>query len=89
MTGVPTLHVVGSLDTVVSEERSEGLFEVCTGAMRERLRHAGGHYVPNAKAMVEPVIDFIERAGKGKEEPAKEEKEEAEDWAMFDKIGKS
>ena len=43
----PTLHYLGSLDTVVDETRSQGLVERCEGPLV--LTHPGGHYVPVTK----------------------------------------
>ncbi|KAI8957476.1 serine hydrolase FSH [Daldinia sp. FL1419] len=43
----PTLHFLGSLDTVVEESRSKGLLERCKDPTV--IVHPGGHYVPVAK----------------------------------------
>lgn len=93
----PSLHVLGSLDTVVSEERSMLLYEACGEESRRLLRHAGGHFVPNSKPMVQAVAEFIEGACKEPkvrepatgEAKAKEEKEEKDEWDEFDKIGQA
>ncbi|KAL2134971.1 hypothetical protein VTI74DRAFT_10198 [Chaetomium olivicolor] len=55
----PTLHVLGSLDTVVDESRSQGLIERCEEPMV--LTHPGGHYVPVSKEWVMPLAGFIKR----------------------------
>lgn len=90
----PSLHVLGSLDTVVSEERSMRLYDACGDESRQLLRHPGGHFVPNSKGMVQAVADFIEGACK---EPApvpaesgnSKAKEEKDEWDEFDKIGQA
>lgn len=82
------LHVVGELDTVISEDRALSFYE----ASRENshlLKHPGGHFVPNSRLMVDQVLAFIE---KGRDHE-KEEKEENGDkdmddiMAMMDKLG--
>ncbi|KAK3311646.1 serine hydrolase FSH [Chaetomium strumarium] len=55
----PTLHVLGSLDTVVEESRSQGLVERCEDPLV--LTHPGGHYVPVNKEWVMPVAGFIKK----------------------------
>ncbi|KAI1379909.1 serine hydrolase-domain-containing protein [Hypoxylon crocopeplum] len=45
--GTPTLHFLGSLDTVVEESRSQGLIDRCRDPTV--VVHPGGHYVPVAK----------------------------------------
>ena len=57
----PSLHILGSLDTVVSEERTLKLFDACTEDTRTLLRHPGGHFVPNAKPYIKAVTDFISK----------------------------
>lgn len=54
---VPSLHIFGSLDSVVAEERSEALADSFVNA--NILRHPGGHYVPNTKSQVAQVVAFI------------------------------
>jgi dihydrofolate reductase len=56
----PSLHILGSLDTVVSEERTLKLFDACAEETRTLLRHPGGHFVPNAKPYIKAVTDFIQ-----------------------------
>lgn len=86
----PSLHILGSLDTVVSEERSMKLYDACSEDTREILRHPGGHFVPNSKPMVAAVVDFIKKATteKPKESDAAPAAAE-EDWDEFEKIGQA
>ena len=56
----PTLHFVGSLDTVVDEGRSQGLVDRCEGAIV--VVHPGGHHVPVSKEWVMPLVGFIRQA---------------------------
>lgn len=78
-----TLHVLGSLDTVVSEERSLGLWNACDEKTRTMIKHPGGHFVPNSKNFVTDIIGWLENAGKDKQEA----KEDEDDWDQFDAIG--
>ncbi|KAJ5015527.1 Dihydrofolate reductase [Colletotrichum sp. SAR 10_99] len=55
----PTLHFLGSLDTVVEESRSQGLVERCEEPMV--VVHPGGHYVPISKEWAMPLIGFIKK----------------------------
>jgi fermentation-respiration switch protein FrsA (DUF1100 family) len=55
----PTLHYIGSLDTVVDEDRSRGLIERCEEPMV--AVHPGGHYVPVSKEWAMPLVGFIRK----------------------------
>ncbi|KAK4124783.1 hypothetical protein N657DRAFT_712068 [Parathielavia appendiculata] len=55
----PTLHFLGSLDTVVDESRSRGLVERCEAPVV--FTHPGGHYVPVSKEWVMPLAGFIKK----------------------------
>ncbi|EKD11961.1 uncharacterized protein L3040_005933 [Drepanopeziza brunnea f. sp. 'multigermtubi'] len=51
------LHVIGSLDSVVEEARSEGFVERCADALR--VVHPGGHFVPVGKEWVGVLVGFL------------------------------
>ncbi|PSR87241.1 serine hydrolase-domain-containing protein [Coniella lustricola] len=53
----PTLHYIGSLDTVVEEGRSRALVARCEEPLV--VVHPGGHYVPVSKEWVMPLIGFV------------------------------
>ncbi|KAF3768860.1 FSH1-domain-containing protein [Cryphonectria parasitica EP155] len=55
----PTLHYIGSLDTVVEEGRSRGLVARCEDPVV--VVHPGGHYVPVSKEWVTPLVGFVRR----------------------------
>ncbi|KAK1758039.1 serine hydrolase-domain-containing protein [Echria macrotheca] len=55
----PTLHFLGSLDTVVEEGRSRALVERCEDPVV--VVHPGGHYVPVSKEWVMPLAGFIRK----------------------------
>ncbi|TEA16304.1 Esterase OVCA2 [Colletotrichum sidae] len=56
---VPSLHFIGSLDTVVEESRSQGLADRFEDPMV--VVHPGGHYVPIAKEWSMPLVGFIKK----------------------------
>ncbi|RDA84840.1 hypothetical protein CP532_2096 [Ophiocordyceps camponoti-leonardi (nom. inval.)] len=53
----PTLHYIGSLDTVVDESRSRGLVDRCQDPVV--VVHPGGHHVPVAREWVMPLAGFV------------------------------
>lgn len=55
----PTLHYLGSLDTVVEESRSQGLIDRCQDPMV--AIHPGGHHVPVSKEWAMPLAGFIKQ----------------------------
>lgn len=55
----PTLHFIGSLDTVVDEGRGRGLVARCEDPVV--VVHPGGHYVPVSKEWVTPLVGFVRR----------------------------
>ncbi|TVY45884.1 Dihydrofolate reductase [Lachnellula subtilissima] len=69
------LNVIGSLDSVVGEDRSRGLVERCVGGEERVVMHPGGHFVPVGKEMAGVVVGFI----RGCLEGEKKEEESAED----------
>ena len=86
----PMMHFLGSLDTVVSEERSLRLVEACKdgkgrdGGVQRVVYHPGGHFLPSSqKQYVAALVAFIrevmsEQAGSA---PAKKE-ERVEDMDL-------
>jgi predicted esterase len=55
----PTIHFLGSLDTVVEEKRSRALIERCRDPVV--LTHPGGHYVPVARDWVMPLVGWLKQ----------------------------
>ncbi|KAH9883364.1 serine hydrolase-domain-containing protein [Xylariomycetidae sp. FL2044] len=53
----PTLHFLGSLDSVVEEGRSRGLVERCEDPTV--VVHPGGHYVPVARDWAMPLVAWL------------------------------
>ncbi len=72
------LHVIGSLDTVVEGERTQGLVDRTIDG--EVVIHPGGHFVPVGKEWTAALIRFM----RGVLEPKEEEKteENVEDMDM-------
>ncbi|KUI69773.1 Dihydrofolate reductase [Cytospora mali] len=54
-----TLQFIGSLDTVVEEDRSQGLVDRCQDPLV--VVHPGGHHVPVKKEMVMPLVGFVKK----------------------------
>ncbi|KAK9475179.1 serine hydrolase FSH [Dipodascopsis tothii] len=59
---VPSLHVLGSVDTLVSEERTLALYDACAEDTRTLYRHPGGHFVPNSKDTVAVITGWVRNA---------------------------
>jgi pimeloyl-ACP methyl ester carboxylesterase len=80
----PVLHVIGSLDTVVEEDRTRGLVERCVGGEERVVVHPGGHFVPVGKEWVGALVGFIRDVvgQEGKEEEKGKEEESVEDMDM-------
>lgn len=57
----PSLHFIGSLDTVVDESRSRMLIDRCTDPAA--VVHPGGHFVPVSKEWVMALAGFIKQHG--------------------------
>ncbi|KAI9779842.1 MAG: hypothetical protein M1839_007155 [Geoglossum umbratile] len=58
----PLLHVLGSLDGVVDEQRSLNLVRACVGGEGRVVYHPGGHFVPGAKPYVGALVGFMREA---------------------------
>ncbi|KAK3695912.1 hypothetical protein LTR37_018267 [Vermiconidia calcicola] len=65
----PMLHFLGSVDTVVSEERSLRLVDACVegrgknGGVQRVVYHPGGHFLPSSqKQYVAALVGFIREA---------------------------
>ncbi|KZZ96319.1 dihydrofolate reductase [Ascosphaera apis ARSEF 7405] len=68
----PILHVVGSLDAIVDENRTRTLIEACEENPETNgrvIRHPGGHFLPSQRPYMDGTLQFI----KGILEPKKEE----------------
>lgn len=77
----PVLHVLGTLDALVTETMSRGLVEACVGDLEKEGKvvfHPGGHFVPSQKPYLEVAVGFIKRAFEGDDKSATEEEEEEE-----------
>ena len=55
----PTLHFLGSLDTVVEEARSLALVERCAESEGRVIYHPGGHFLTTQKTYVAALIGFM------------------------------
>ncbi|ODV93270.1 hypothetical protein PACTADRAFT_51883 [Pachysolen tannophilus NRRL Y-2460] len=97
---IPTLHVIGELDTVVDLDMSMRLYEeCCEPGTATLLKHPGGHFVPNSRNVVDKVVAWVVNAVKendnnnnknNKDSQEQEEKDKELDddlMAMIDKLG--
>lgn len=81
----PMLHFLGSVDTVVSEERSLRLVDACvdgrgkTGGVDRLVYHPGGHFLPSSqKQYVAALVAFIREAvGEGADKTGRTKEEES------------
>ncbi|KAJ5287096.1 Serine hydrolase FSH [Penicillium angulare] len=54
---IPSLHLLGSMDTVVDETASTKLTEICENSTV--VWHPGGHTIPSGKRQLIPIAYFI------------------------------
>lgn len=85
---LPTLHVMGELDTLVSNERSLDLAALCEDATI--LKHPGGHYCPSTKDLLKTEVAWVNSVVDGtREKDAKADDEAKKDSAAAeDEISK-
>lgn len=61
----PICHFLGSVDTVVSEDRSLRLVDACVdgrgteGGVPKVVTHPGGHHLPSSKQFVAALVAFV------------------------------
>ncbi|RHZ66732.1 alpha/beta hydrolase [Aspergillus thermomutatus] len=56
----PSLHVLGSLDSVVEEETAMKLVQSCSGVTEQMIIwHSGGHVIPSGKRELVSIVRFI------------------------------
>lgn len=89
---LPTLHVMGELDTLVSNERSEALASLCDNA--EILKHPGGHYCPSTKDLLKKEVAWVNNIVENSDEKKEIENDQNEDDVTklaeeMDKLGKA
>lgn len=72
----PSLHVIGSLDSVVDESRSTGLADRCVEGNSKVVYHPGGHFVPIGKDMGAVLVGFVRECCVHKEEKKEESVED-------------
>lgn len=76
----PMCHVIGSLDTVVEESRTQALVDAAGGADKTQVvMHPGGHFVPSGKQYLEIIAGFIKSATSPKADSQAEKEENVED----------
>ncbi|KAG0676378.1 hypothetical protein C6P40_001971 [Pichia californica] len=81
---VPTLHVMGELDTLVSNERSQALADICEDATV--LKHPGGHYCPSTKDLLKTEVAWVNSVVDGTREKEIDAKKETKDDDDINKL---
>lgn len=88
---LPTLHVIGELDTLVSNERSLKFAELCDDATI--LKHPGGHYCPSTKDLLKKEVAWVTSVVDGtrekKDDQASSEDEISKLASQMDNLGKA
>ncbi|KAJ1521011.1 hypothetical protein ONE63_002724 [Megalurothrips usitatus] len=56
---IPTLHVYGETDSVITADMSDALMETCND--KQIIRHPGGHYMPSNSHFREGYLNFLRR----------------------------
>ncbi|KAH3688141.1 hypothetical protein WICPIJ_000912 [Wickerhamomyces pijperi] len=59
---VPSLHVLGELDTVINSESSMRLYGACNEQNRTLWTHHGGHFFPHNNSFLHKVTEWIQSA---------------------------
>jgi hypothetical protein len=59
---LPTLHISGKNDTLITSEMSEMVFKYFNPSLAEFYLHKGGHYCPSDPDFRQKLKDFIQRA---------------------------
>lgn len=76
----PVLHVMGTLDALVSEAMSRALVEACAGGdsdvEKRVVFHPGGHFVPSQKTYLDIAVGFVRTALEQRVNGEKKEEEE-------------
>lgn len=73
---LPTLHLMGELDTLVANKRSMAYAELCDD--HTVLKHPGGHYCPSTKDLLKSQVAWVNSVVDGTREKKDEDKAEAE-----------
>lgn len=84
---LPTLHLMGELDTLVSNERSLAYAELCDD--HTVLKHPGGHYCPSTKDLLKSQVAWVNSVVDGTRSKTVEAEDSIEklneDFASFGK----
>ncbi|CCE63970.1 hypothetical protein TPHA_0G01330 [Tetrapisispora phaffii CBS 4417] len=70
----PSLHVIGELDTLVTEERSSSLFNACAEGSKTQLVHPGGHFVPSSNPFQTQICNWIQMITLKDDDPKKNQR---------------
>jgi hypothetical protein len=59
---LPSVHIIGRTDSVIRPRESQALADLFEDPLV--LTHAGGHIVPDDRAVVAGLVDFLERTSR-------------------------
>ncbi|KAK9455100.1 serine hydrolase FSH [Dipodascopsis uninucleata] len=84
---IPSLHVLGSLDTVVEQHESLKLVKKCVPGTATTYYHPGGHFIPASKEFCNITVAFVQKAMAEYEDEAVEDDDDQGWESDFDNIG--
>lgn len=61
------LHVIGGVDSVLDERRSQTLVDCCGSGGKKVVVHPGGHFVPSQRPWLDAVVGFVKEVMEGDE----------------------
>jgi predicted esterase len=76
----PVCHFIGSLDSVIGEERTTLLTESCENC--QVVPHPGGHFVPQGKQYLNALVAFIQNAVSDRKAHEDQKEERVEDMDL-------
>jgi pimeloyl-ACP methyl ester carboxylesterase len=76
----PVCHFIGSLDSVIGEERTTLLTESCEGC--QVVPHPGGHFVPQGKQYLNILVAFIQNTISDQKTQPDRKEESVEDMEL-------
>ncbi|GMM30590.1 putative serine hydrolase [Martiniozyma asiatica (nom. inval.)] len=85
---IPTLHIMGELDTLVSNERSQKFADLCKDATV--LKHPGGHYCPSTKDLLKTEVAWVNSVVDGTRAKEQDDEDDIQKLSeMMDNLGKA
>lgn len=72
---IPTLHIMGEMDTAVEEWKSVEMLECFNPSNRLVMKHSGGHFVPHNKQFINQQISWLMKLGEEESHETDEDEE--------------